>query len=201
MVTDQPFQAYLIQSAVVSGTTYNFASIWFHEDGRWKLATFGAKPRVQLGHDWQHWLTEARTQKEKGNEKNAALLYNMAMDLLVPAPWVRPALLDTLQKEQRRIRTDNLPAGRRLRWVASDSTVFHPYMVSYEVTEQGLAVKFQYEVPEPVDTTQVARQAPSLAGFVRTTFPEYSEVFSSIILEGTTPVEHQPVWTGSFSFR
>jgi hypothetical protein len=201
LTTDQPFQAYLIQSAEVNGTIYNFASIWFFEEGKWKLATFGAKPRKQLGHDWRYFLDLARSQKQKGNARNAALLYNLSMDLLVPAPWVKPAMLQTLQAEQRTIRVENLPAGRKLEWVAQDGTVFNTYMVSYEITPQGLAIRFQYEVPAPIDTTAVAAKAPVLANFVRTSFPEYPEVFSEILLEATTPVDHQPVWAGTFSFR
>jgi hypothetical protein len=201
LTTDQPLQAYLIQSADVNGTTFNYASIWFYEGGKWKLATFGAKPRRQFGKDWHHYLDLARSQNAKGNERNAALLYNIAMDLLVPAPWVKPEMLDVLQREQRKIRVENLPAGRRVDWIAADSTTFQVYMVRYDTAPEGFILRIQYEVPVPADTTAVAALAPKLANFVRSEFPEYPEVFSSFSLEATGKGTHEPVWSGTFPFR
>lgn len=201
MATDQPFQAYLVQSAQVGDNTYNFGSVWFFEKGKWRLATFGAKPRKMLGKDWRHYLEVARAELAKGNERNAALLYNLTMDLLVPAPWVRPDKLDEIAKEQRTIIVENLPAGRRLEWVATDGTVFNPYLISYDVTTEGLALRLFYEIPQPIDTTAVAAQAPTLARFVRGEFPEYQEIFSTMVLEAVAPVTHEPVWSGTFPFR
>lgn len=198
MTTDQPFQAYLIQSAAVRNTVYNYASIWYFEAGGWKLAAVGARPRTAQGHDWRHYLEVTHEQRAKKNLRNAALLYNLTMDLLVPAPWVRPDQLEKLEREQRRLMVEDLPRGRVMTWVAADSTVFHPYQVGYDLTAQGLAVKFLYEVPAPADTSLVERQAARLADFIRQSFPEYQEVFSTIWLQATTRVDHQPVWEGTF---
>lgn len=201
LTTDQPYQAYLIQSADVIGTTFNFASVWYLEDNKWKLATFGVKARRQMGRDWTYYRDQARAELARGNVRNSALLYNLAMDLLVPAPWVKPAALDTLMKEQRRIHVDNLPAGRKLEWIARDGTVFNPYMVKYDIVNGAMILRIEYEVPTPIDTTQVAEKAPLLAEFIRTTFPEYQEIFPSVALDATTPLRHDPVWSGIFPLR
>ena len=201
VVTDQPLQAYLVQSGVSRGTRYNFASIWFFEEGRWKVASFGAQARELMGHDWNYYLDLARREKEEHRDRNAAILYNLAIDLLVPAPWIRPDMLTVLQREQKKLHPENLPNNRKERWVASDSTEFWPYRSGYEPVPGGLAVKFYYEVPVPIDSARVLRDAPKLAEFVRTTFPEYARVFQEVKVEAVTPVDHRPVWAGRFPLR
>lgn len=198
MTTDQPFQAYLIQSAQVRNTVYNYASIWYFEGNRWKMAVVGAKPQTIMGHDWRYYHQLAKDQKAKKNMRNAALLYKMAMDILVPAPWVRPDMLDQLAAEQRKVAAADLPRGGIQSWVAADSTVFRPYQAAYDLTAQGIAFKLFYEVPATADTALVQRQAAVLAEFIRASFPEYREVFTTIWLQATTEVDHQPVWEGTF---
>lgn len=207
LTTDQPCQAYLIQTGQVAGQTYNFGSVWFYEPGRlpgqgvWRISSMGVRPRLALGQDWHYWHDKAREQLAKGNNRNAALLYNLTMDLVVPAPWVRPAMLDSLVKEQKRIHAQDLPFGRVLHWKHSSGVEFEPYLGSAEIGANGLILMLTYEVPATADTAQVAAQAPLLADFVRTTFPEYPEVFHEMGLQATTAVDHQPVWGGFFPFK
>lgn len=201
VVTDQPLQAYLIQTGVVRNVTYNFASVWFFEEGRWKVASFGTKPRKTMGHDWEHWAEEAREQRDKGHFRNAALLYNLAMDLLVPAPWVRPDQLDVLMEEQRALRVEHLPVNRKMRWVALDGTEFFPFHVLLEPIPDGLAVRFLYEVPADADSAAVGTEALKLVDFVRTTFPEYAEVFDEVQLEAVDAGERRWVWDGAFPLK
>jgi hypothetical protein len=201
MATDQPLQAYLIQSGMVNGTLYNFASVWFYEDDAWRMATFGTKPRTAGDHDWAWWRNLAREQQTKGNARNAALLYNLAMDLLVPAPWVRPAMLDQLMAEQRKLHPENLPNNRKERWVALDDTEFFPFQSACDIVPGGVGVRFTYEVPDGVDSTAVKADAPKLADFVRTTFPEYAEVFKVVRLEAVDATNKQPVWAGEFPLK
>jgi hypothetical protein len=201
VATDQPLQAYLIQTGVVRNVMYNFASVWFYEEGRWRVATFGTKPRKTLGHDWEHWAAVAREQRDKKQLRNSALLYNLAMDLLVPAPWVRPDDLDVLIGEQRKLNVENLPNNRKERWVATDGTEFFPFRSSLTPIGNGLAVKFHYEVPADADSAEVVRQAPKLADFVRTTFPEYAEIFAEVHVEAVTAGDRRSVYAGEFPLK
>lgn len=201
MATDQPLQAYLIQTGRVNGTTYNFASVWFHEERKWRLATFGTKPRTVADHDWAWWGNLALAQKNSGNSRNAALLYNLAMDLLVPAPWVRPPALDRLQAEQRKVYAENLPNNRKERWVTLDDTEFFPFLSNCDIVPGGVGVRFTYEVPVDADSVRVAAEAPKLADFVRTTFPEYAEVFQLVRLEAVRTGDRAPVWYGDFPLK
>jgi len=201
MATDQPLQTYLIQSGLVNGTLYNFASVWFYEEGKWRIATFGTKPRAVADHDWAWWRNLAREQQTRGHSRNAALLYNLAMDLLVPAPWVRPGALDQLMAEQRKVYPENLPNNRKERWVTLDDTEFFPYLSNCDIVPGGVGVRFTYEVPAGVDSAHVAAEAPKLADFVRTTFPEYAEVFRLVRLEAVRTGDRTPVWAGDFPLR
>jgi hypothetical protein len=201
MATDQPLQAYLIQSGLVEGTLYNFASVWYHEGGKWRIATFGTKPRTVADHDWTWWRNLAREQQTRGNARNAALLYNLAMDLLVPAPWVRPDMLDQLMAEQRKIHPENLPNNRKERWVTLDDTEFFPFQAACDIVPGGVAVRFMYEVPDGTDSTAVKADAPKLVDFVRTTFPEYAEVFRAVRLEAVAAGTRQPVWAGEYPLQ
>lgn len=198
MATDQPFQAYLIQSGRVGPIVYNYASVWFFEEGRWKLSTFGAKPRSAEGHDWRHWYARARAELAAGRPRNAALLYNLTMDLLVPAPWVRPDQLDSLISEQREIRADDLPFGGALLWKHQTGVEFRPYLGAVEISGDGIVFVLSYEVPAEADPGTVAREAPLLADFIRTMFPEYREVFRDVALVATTRGDHNHVWSGVF---
>jgi len=198
--TDQPYQAYLVESGAVGNNVYTYASVWYYEDGVWKMASFGAKPKIQNGHDWTWYRDLSREQKELGNRRNAALLLNMAMDLLIPAPWIRPEEVRRLEKEQHAIAVVELPVGRPLDWVARDSTVFHPYLVQPHVTENGFGLTFAYEVTN-TDTAAVRANAPKLASFIKTTFPEYKDLFRDLTLEAYTKPDHRPVWRSEFSFQ
>lgn len=201
VVTDQPLQAYLVQSGLAHGVRYNFASIWFYEEGHWKMASFGAQAREMEGHDWRWWWNTARAEKEAGRKRNAALLYNLAMDLCAPAPWIRPEVIGVMIREQKKIHVEHLPYNRKESWVAADSTVFWPYRSAYEPVEGGLAVKFYYEVPEPIDSLRVVSDAPKMADFVRSEFPEYGQIFREVRLEAVTPVDHRPIWSGRFPLK
>ena len=207
LTTDQPYQAYLIQTGQVAGQTYNFGSVWFFENGKlpgqgvWRLSSVGVRPRLALGRDWSYWHEQAMEQKAKGNARNAALLYNLAMDLVVPAPWVRPAGLDSLIAEQRKIHANDLPFGRVLHWKHSSGVEFEPYLASAEIGANGLIFMLNYEVPASADTALVEQQAPLLADFIRTTFPEYPEVFHEMGLQAMTRTDHVPVWGGFFPFK
>ncbi len=199
--TDQPYQAYLVHSGVVGANTYTFASVWFLEEGNWRLATFGAKAKLQGGRDWTYYRDLALEQREKGNDRNAVLLLNMAMDLVIPAPWIRPDEVGRMEKIQKSITVYEVPLGRPLSWEAKDGTLFHPYLVTPEVSEGGgMALRFAYEVETP-DTAEVVAAAPKLADFIRVTFPEYAEIFRDLILEAYTKPDHQPVWRSEFSLR
>lgn len=201
VVTDQPLQAYLVQSGLAHGIRYNFASILFYEEGHWKVSSFGAQAREIGGHDWRWWWTTARAEKEAGRRRNAALLYNLAMDLCAPAPWIRPEVISVMTREQKKIHVEHLPYNRKESWVTADSTVFWPYRSAYELVEGGLAVKFFYEVPEPIDSLRVVSDAPKMADFVRTEFPEYNQIFREVRLEAVTPVDHRPIWSGRFPLK
>ena len=152
-------------------------------------------------HDWAWWGKLAAEQKQLNNHRNAALLYNLAMDLLLPAPWVRPAALEQLMAEQRKVNPENLPKGRKERWVTTDDTEFFPFMSGCDIVAGGVGVRFVYEVPVDADSMQVSGGAIKLADFVRTTFPEYAEVFQVLRLEAVRAGDRATIWVGEFPLR
>ena len=76
-----------------------------------------------------------------------------------------------------------------------------PFTSACDIVPGGVAVRFTYEVPDDQDSTRVARDAPKLADFVRTTFPEYAEVFRAVRLEAVRTTDKQPVWAGDFPLK
>ena len=122
----------------------------------------------------------------------------MAIDLAVPAAWIKPAAVDELQRQQRRITVDRLPSDRLDPWIASPDT-FGVYSVGYAIFGDGLGVAIRYETKGAVsDTLSQKAYGDRLLRYVRTEFPEYREVFRHVALEAHEQSDRSKVWRRSY---
>ncbi len=194
ILTDQPVQASLVQTGEVGGDRFYFSTLWFREDGDWKLASFFAKPATLYGKDWQAWRDEAAKEYEADRLRNAALLYNAAIDLAVPAAWEKPPAILELQRRQRRISVEHLPSGRLDAWpVDADSVQVRS--VNYMIQPQAMGILVQYQARAAIaDSTAQAALAERIRDYVARTFPEYARVFGSLTLLAYDPADPQKSW-------
>ncbi len=199
LLTDHPLQASLVQTGEQAGETFYYSTLWYGgDDGTWKLAAFFAKPATVYGKDWKGYESEASDQKLAAHLRNAALLYNVAIDLAVPAAWVKPASVDELQREQRRISVDRLPGGRVDAWPAPPDT-FKVFTVGYTIREGGLGLIFRYQTPAaPADSAAQAAYGKKLLAYIEREFPEYPAVFHSVTLQAASPGDRKLQWYGTY---
>jgi hypothetical protein len=199
-VTNFPEQAILVQSGESKGERYYYSTLWHREEAAWRLAGFYAKPATYQGKDWSAYADEARSQREAKHDRNAALLYNVAMDLAIPNVWMHPPELETLRREQARISVEHLPVGAMDPWPDGPDT-FYVFNSAYAALPQ-LAVVFRYKIPPAVtDSVALGAYSERLHKYVTAQFPEYAEVFSALVLQGVHSQREDRGWTTVYPLK
>jgi hypothetical protein len=194
IMTDYPVQASLVQKGKVGREEFYFSTLWHQEGDEWKIAGFFSKPATWVGKGWKEYSDQAAEQRLAKNVRNAALLYNLAMDLLVPGAWIQPPELALLQRRQSRLTVANLPINIIDLWPDPPDT-FRVVRISYALLpgHLGLLIRYQAEgsVADPVAQEDYASR---LLRFVRLNFPEYQEAFSVYSLLAVDPEDPQRSW-------
>ena len=203
ILNEHPEQASLVQTASVGNERYFFSSLWHREEGEWRLVTFGVKPATLYGKDWREYEREAVVQQEKEHVRNTALLYNIAIDLAVPAPWVKPPAIEALQRGQRRLQVEYLPSGGDVMdvWGAAPDT-FVVNRVAYVARSDGLGLIVHYlSQGDVADSTFQDRRARKLVDFIAESSPEYFEIFKSVSVQAFDREDREKTWFGSYPLR
>ena len=196
IVTEAPLQASLVQRAPVQNEQFFYSTLWHGEEGSWRLAALFAKPATLLGKDWRAYKEQAAAQNEAGNKRNAALLYNTAIDLVLPNAWTEPPEVKELERDQSRISVSDLPKRNApITWHAPPDS-FRVHAVSYGVVGNELCVVVRYEANAALaDTVAMNRAGDVLVRYMETTFPEYPQVFRRLALEAFDPQHPEATWT------
>lgn len=200
ILTEHPHQISLVQVGTIAEDRFYFSTLWHEEEGAWKLAAFFAKPATLSGQDWQaHAELAARERLEERN-RNAALLYNIAIDLAVANAWTQSEEVALLQRRQRRITVSDLPLGQQpVTWGAAPDT-FVVRSVGYGVLRNELSLLVTYDNPgDWADTTARSAESGRLASLLDEHFPEYGEVFSTVTLEARDPADPQRTWRRTYA--
>lgn len=192
LLANYPVQATLVHKAFVGGEAFYFSTLWQRDAELWKLAGFFAKPATWAGKDWEDYEKEATAQRLAKNVRNSALLYNVAIDLVVPNVWVKPPEVEGLERKQGRLSVADLPIGQPVSWAAGPDT-FKVFRVAYELVPNQLGLSFRYQGGAFADTTAQAASADRLYTYICDNFPEYSEVFSTYFLVAQDPAEPEKV--------
>jgi hypothetical protein len=201
ILTDFPLQASLVKRGNLGSEELYFSTLWHREGSDWKLAGFFAKPATLLGKDWKAYEEAASAQRSAGNKRNAALLYNVAIDLVVPNAWTKPGEVESLKDEQSRISVDYLPKGKPELWPASPDS-FRVHQVAYGLAQGALCVLLRYEAPAALaDTAAQSIQGERLRRYVEESFPEYLEVFRYLALVAFLPQNPEQTWSRLYPLR
>jgi len=177
-----PTQASLVERATLGKEQFYFSTLWNEEDGGWRLAAFFAKPATFQGKTWQEYAEEAAGERLAERMRNSALLYNLAIDLVLPNAWTQPPELADLRRKQGRLRVSAIPTGTPENWPAGADT-FRVLSLTYGLGRErpGIVVRHQARAALD-DTTAQRRAADHLFSLIRTNFPEYEEVFDLVTL-------------------
>jgi hypothetical protein len=199
IVTGYPVQATLIQRGSMGDDELFISTLWHNEEGTWKLAGFFSKPATWQGRDWAKWAEDSDRHRLADNRRNAALLLNVAIDLVVPCSWVKPPEITLLQRQQQRINVSNLPVETPDFWASYPDT-FKVLRVGYVLAQDGLGLLFQYQPPMALEDSlaQVA-YADRLFDYIQVTFPEYKEVFGSCSLLAYDPTDTKKTFSREYS--
>jgi predicted small lipoprotein YifL len=196
IVSPVPLQASLVQKAPVGAEQFFFSTLWHGEEGEWRLAALFAKPATLLGRDWRSFAQQARTENQAGNRRNAALLYNAAIDLVLPNAWTEPPEIKDLQRDQSRISVSDLPKQDvPVTWYAPPDS-FRVHAIGYGITQNDLVLVVRYEaIATLADTVAQARDADRLRRYLDTKFPEYAKVFRFLALEAFDTRNREQTWS------
>jgi len=174
-------QASLVQHGMSRGYDVRVSTLWFREKGGWRVGGIDFKPGRVEGKDAQGWFQTADEQQQKGNLRNAAILYNLVAELATPNPWTDVPFMTEVQERQAGITVTYLPSDRLMPWDV-DGETFNVWQVAYTVSEVGLNLMVNYEVSDLADTTALLGDMNALRDFVITNFPEYPEVFRGLTI-------------------
>jgi hypothetical protein len=192
----------VVQVGETAGEQFYFSTMWFYEDGAWRLAAFFAKPGSIGGADWTAFAESAAAERLAKRDRNAALLYNVAIDLSVPAAWMKPAAVAELQRQQRRIRVSNLPRGSADVWRVAEADSFSVLFVEYTVQSDDLGLVVTYAARHALsDSVAVAEDTDRLAAFIRREFPEYGKVFPTVTIRALDTVLKDRSWFRVYPLR
>ena len=196
IVSEAPLQASLVQRVSVGPEQFYFSTLWYGENGQWRFAALFAKPATLQGRDWRSFEQQAASENKAGNKRNAALLYNAAIDLALPNAWTEPPEVKDLEHEQARISVSDLPKqNAAVAWyVPPDSIRVHA--IAYGVAQNELVLVVSYEALAALtDTVAQARDADHLRAYINENFPEYEKVFHLLAVEAFDPRSKQPSWS------
>ena len=196
MVAAAPLQASLVQKVSVGPEQFYFSTLWYGESGEWRFAALFAKPATLQGRDWHSFQEQAASENKAGNKRNAALLYNAAIDLVLPNAWTEPPEVKDLEHEQARISVSDLPKqNAAIAWyVPPDSIRVHS--IAYGAHPNGLVLVVSYEALAALaDTVAQARDADRLRAYINENFPEYEKVFQLLAVEAFNPRNDEPSWS------
>ncbi len=183
--TGVPEQAYVVLQAASRNNRWA-VTVWLvPEDGAWKVQAFWQNVST-LGDDGpREVIQRARAQLAKGHRMNAALLYGGAKGLTERGPNMQLGIVQTLADETAKLSAPLEVAGPPpYLWKAKTFTA--------KVTNLGpLAIAKKYyiaithEVPalEPVQAVEV--QNREVIEYFKARFPEYTDVFSGIVVRAT----------------
>jgi len=196
IVSDTPLQASLVQLVPVGPEHFYFSTLWYGEEGQWRLAALFAKPATLQGRDWRSFQQQAQAEDKAGNKRNAALLYNAAIDLVLPNAWTEPPDVKDLEREQSRISVSDLPKqNAAVAWyVAPDSIRVHS--IAYSAVQNDLVLVVSYETLAALaDTVAQMRDANRLRAYINQNFPEYEKVFPLLAVEAFDPAHPEQRWS------
>ena len=195
IVSEAPLQASLVQKVQVGPEQFYFSTLWYGENGLWRFAALFAKPATLQGRDWRSFEQQAASENKAGNKRNAALLYNAAIDLVLPNAWTEPPEVKDLEHEQKRISVSDLPKqNAAVTWyVPPDSVRVHS--IAYGMHQNELVLVVSYETLSALsDTVAQARDADRLRAYINENFPEYEKVFQILAVEAFDPRNKEPSW-------
>jgi len=197
IVSSYPLQASLVQTADVGSEQFYFSTLWHGEEGKWKLAAFFAKPATFAGKDWEEYASEAAAERLADRMRNSALLYNLAIDLVLPNAWTQPADLPDLRRRQGRLEVSAIPTGKAEAWPAGADT-FQVFSITYGAGRErpGLVVR-HWASAALSDTAAQRRTAERLRDYMETNFPEYRDAFDLLTLVAVDSTSGQ-VWFHSY---
>jgi len=196
IVSEAPLQASLVQTVPVGPERFYFSTLWYGENGQWRFAALFAKPATLQGRDWRSFEAQAASENKAGNKRNAALLYNAAIDLVLPNAWTEPPEVKDLEHEQSRISVSDLPKqNAAVAWyVAPDSVRVHS--IAYGAAQNNLVLVVSYETLAALaDTVAQTRNADHVRAYINQHFPEYEAVFQLLAVEAFDPKHPEQSWS------
>ncbi len=153
----------------------------------WKLGGFYARPKQIGGHDGAWFRDQARAFKKKGQNRNAALYYAKARDLLSPVPFMSTMETDKLYDESQSAPPPDMPSNENPVELSGGGKLFRVTTIFPVGVGNDVDLVVKYQSPSIANTAQTYQDNLAAIHALVAKYPEYKDGFAAIIARAVEP--------------
>jgi hypothetical protein len=178
-----PRQSYVVAEARTINNTWAFV-VWLSEvHGAWHAQDWGVAPASAVGRSPSDLRTLGRSEHRRHHDFNAQILYQAALSLVSRGSYVRLGIEPQLRNELALLPVPpGLQGSAPFHWQLGQST-FDVVALGLIGIDGKLNLQIRQEVAPWVDDSTPDRQNRQLIAAFKTAYPEYSAVFSAILVQ------------------
>jgi hypothetical protein len=178
---------YAIVILDITGGQVPMLAMMLQQDGNsWKVANYFAHNPV-AGHDGRWFWEHAREFKFKGQDRNAWLYYQTALNLVPPVPFMHTKALDHFHDEATQAQVSDVAQNGQtisIPGVGKTYTITDLFFVPVK-QDLDLVVKYKsLDISSPEATT--AENQAVMGSFLKQ-YPEYREAFAALVVRAVDP--------------
>jgi hypothetical protein len=162
------------------------ASLWLvYEQDAWRVQYFQSVLSTVGERGAQDYWLKARSEKDRGHIRNAAVLYAAANSLAFRSPMFQLGIQQTIQQEMQGLSLpDDLSGQAPYRWLNGD-TQFRVTRINALGVAGKVYLLVAHEVEPWSDENQTDSLNRKLMQYIVASFPEYQEAFEGLVIEAT----------------
>jgi len=153
----------------------------------WKLAGFYAKQAQLGGHDGTWFAQRAREFKTKGQNRNAWLYYQQAIDLSSPVDFMSTLGTDKLYDEAQAVQLSDLPLNGQTIDLAAGGKTYKLTTVFPLIVGNDLDLLVKYQAADVSNTGQCFQENTAVAKALVVKFPEFRDAFAGVVTRAVEP--------------
>lgn len=184
-------QAHVLMSADFINGQYAFQVWLVPADGKWKVEGFWLGPSTLASYDAKKLWELARSERAKNHRFNATVLYATALQLTNRGKYLRLGLSNAISDDASSFTPSPEITGPPPYEWKDGSTVYKILSIGPIAIAGQLHIVINEEVGHWTDDKEVDGWNKNLRAYFKRTFPEYHEVFSSVIIRANEQGTHR----------
>ena len=178
----------VILEATGGAVTYSVAFVLQQQGTEWKVGNLFLHPSAIDGHDANWFVTQARTDKAKGQTRTAWLYYLEARNLSMAVPFMYTQASDKMYDEMQTVKPADLPAGGNTTDLAGTSGKTYKLMDAFPLAVgKDLDVVVKYQNPDISNSGETFQENMNVMRALLTKFPELRDAFAGVVVRAVEP--------------